>query len=149
LIAPGILFCQFLKEGSHVMKWSTPRSASPFDDSAVERHRHMGLIGADGTMDIAAVTILAHVHAGLFFDALCDSCAAYETVTTICGALIELAQTFPPKRVLLALCTEYDAMRRPLPDAIWWISGSVELVPPFMEQFLQWLDKLRIETEVI
>lgn len=127
----------------------TPRAASPFDDSAMERHRRMGLIAADETVNSAAVTALAHAHAGLFFDALCDSYAEYKTVSSICASLIELAKEFPPQRVLLALCAEYDAMHRSIPEAIWWISGSAELVPPFVEQLLQWLEILMKETEVV
>jgi hypothetical protein len=124
------------------MNKNTTHASSPFDDSAIDHHRRMGLIREDGKVNIPAVTALAHVYAGLFFDALCDDCDEYETVFKICRTLIDLAHTTQPKRILLALCTEYDAMRRPLPEPIWWISGSNEIVPLFMRSFLHWLEKL-------
>lgn len=49
------------------------RSVGPFDEAAVQRHRHMGLLDCNGDVNADAVNFLAHLCAGLFFDALCDS----------------------------------------------------------------------------
>lgn len=44
---------------------------------------------------------------------------------------------------------EYDAMNHPVPEAIWWISGSKLLVPPFIEGFLSYLREYLKELEVM
>lgn len=49
------------------------RSVGPFDEAAAQRHRHMGLLDCNGDVNADAVNFLAHLCAGLFFDALCDS----------------------------------------------------------------------------
>lgn len=43
----------------------------------------------------------------------------------------------------------YDAMNHPVPEAIWWISGSKLLVPPFIEGFLSYLREYLKELEVM
>lgn len=44
------------------------RSVGPFDEAAVQRHRHMGLLDCNGDVNADAVNFLAHLCAGLFFD---------------------------------------------------------------------------------
>ena len=44
---------------------------------------------------------------------------------------------------------QYDAMNHPVPEAIWWISGSKLLVPPFIEGFLSYLREYLKELEVM
>lgn len=60
------------------------RSVGPFDEAAVQRHRHMGLLDCNGDVNADAVNFLAHLCAGLFFDALCDSYVEMQTVSRIC-----------------------------------------------------------------
>ena len=55
------------------------RSVGPFDEAAVQRHRHMGLLDCNGDVNADAVNFLAHLCAGLFFDALCDSYVEMQT----------------------------------------------------------------------
>lgn len=124
------------------------RPHDPFDDSAVERHRRMGLLTADGKADTAAMAVFSRVFAGLFFDCLCDFSGSFETVRTVCLRLLELAEEEEPRRILLALSIQYDAMRRSLPEPIWWIAGSKTLLPPFTTGFLQHLRTLLSESEV-
>lgn len=59
------------------------RSVGPFDEAAVQRHRHMGLLDCNGDVNADAVNFLAHLCAGLFFDALCDSYVEMQTVSRI------------------------------------------------------------------
>lgn len=44
---------------------------------------------------------------------------------------------------------DYDEMNHPVPEAIWWISGSKLLVPPFIEGFLSYLREYLKELEVM
>ena len=50
------------------------RPHSPFDDTAIERLRRMGLADADGRADRDVMTIFACIFAGQFYDDLCDYC---------------------------------------------------------------------------
>ena len=51
----------------------TSRPHDPFDDSAVERQRRMGLLTETGGVEEGALAVLSRVYAGLFLDHLCDS----------------------------------------------------------------------------
>ncbi len=56
------------------------RPDSPFDDSAQERQRRMGLVLEDGKPDKDAVAVLSCVYAGQYFDDLCDFCQDIQSV---------------------------------------------------------------------
>lgn len=45
---------------------------NPFDDSAPERLRHMGLLTAEGAPEQDALAVIERLYAGLFYDALFD-----------------------------------------------------------------------------
>lgn len=131
-----------------VIRNPTRRPYDPFDDSAVERQVRMGLLTPDGKPDPEALTVFSRLHAGLFFDSLCDSCSSIERVEAVCRRLKETAAQTGARRALLELCTLYDDMRRPLPEPIWWIVGSDLLLPPFMEAFTARLSALADGLEV-
>mgnify|MGYP001026266492 FL=1 len=124
------------------------RSVGPFDEAAAQRHRHMGLLDCNGGVNADAVNFLAHLCAGLFFDALCDSYVEMQTVSRICRAFCK-SENVEAQRVVLMICSEYDEMNHPVPEAIWWISGSKLLVPPFIEGFLSYLREYLKELEVM
>ena len=48
------------------------RAQSPFDDSARDRLRRMGLTDEAGKPDRDAFTLCSRIFAGQFFDDLCD-----------------------------------------------------------------------------
>ncbi len=124
------------------------RPHDPFDDSAAERHRRMGLLTADSRADNAAMKVFSQIYAGLFYDSLCDFSGSFETVRTVCSRLLELSGE-EPRRVLLALSMQYDTMRRALPEPVWWIAGSKVLLPVFASGFLEDLRVLLQESEGI
>lgn len=120
------------------MNYSTrpaTRPSDPFNDSALERQKRMGLLSGDGQLQPEAMDAFCSLYAGLFFDDLCDSCTDFETAGTICRRLIALIQKEEPRRALLALSVQYDAMKRSLPDPIWWIAGNALLVSAFIRGF--------------
>ena len=121
------------------------RSASPFDDSAVQRHKRMGLLEPSGAVNTKSVEMMARLHAGLFFDQLCDASSSFEEVAAVCSRLISKAAQDDAKQTILLLSLEYDFMRHTLPEAIWWIAGSSILLPPFTEQFIRCLSDFLAE----
>lgn len=86
------------------------RSVGPFDEAAVQRHRHMGLLDCNGDVNADAVNFLAHLCAGLFFDALCDSYVEMQTVSRICQAFCK-SENVEAQRVVLMICSEYRTVR--------------------------------------
>lgn len=87
------------------------RSVGPFDEAAVQRHRHMGLLDCNGDVNADAVNFLAHLCAGLFFDALCDSYVEMQTVSRICQAFCK-SENVEAQRVVLMICSEYGDLYR-------------------------------------
>lgn len=122
-----------------------PCAYSPFDDSAVERQRRMGLILDDGTPDRDAVTVLARVLAGQYFDDLCDFCQDADAVLDVLRRFLGEAEGAPPQRRFLLLCLQYDAIYRPLPDPVWWLSGNQKLAGLFSAGFVAHLRRLAEE----
>ena len=82
------------------------RSVGPFDEAAAQRHRHMGMLDCNGDVNADAVNFLAHLCAGLFFDALCDSYVEMQTVSRICQAFCK-SENVEAQRVVLMICSEY------------------------------------------
>lgn len=111
------------------------RAHDPFDDSATERQKRMGLLSSEGVPCRESIAFFCTLYAGLFFDDLCDSCGDYGAALAVCRRLVALSQKEEPRRVLLALSVQYDAMHRGLPDPIWWIAGNPALVAAFAEGF--------------
>lgn len=113
------------------------RRNSPFDDSAAERVRRMALILEDGKPDRGAVEALSRVYAGQYFDDLCDFCQCFEDAHSCLHHFLTDTEKADPKDKFLQICLQYDAIFRPLPDPIWWISGNPALVELFSAGFIE------------
>lgn len=124
-----------------------PHITTPFDDSAIMRLRRMGLLMPDGTPDERMIQPLACVSAGLYYDQLCDSVESYESAAGVCRHIISEEAQNRPRQALLALSMSYDAMRRGLPDPIWWLSGSKDIIPIFMHAFAAHLSDILQKNE--
>ena len=118
------------------------RATSPFDAAASGRQRRMGLIKDNGQPDPAVIAMIARVQAGMFFDDLCDYGDDEGLPLSTTARLSRLLETTEPRQVLLAICCAYDELRRPLPELIWWISGSMEIVPLFVKGFVESLKNI-------
>ena len=123
------------------------RPRSPFDDSALERLRRMGLADADGRAIRDVMTIFARIFAGQFYDDLCDYYQDYADVRDLLTQLFNAAETAEPKRKFLLICLQYDGIFRDLPDPVWWISGSPDFAELFAEDFLSHLKRLAETTQ--
>ena len=118
------------------------RPHSPFDDTAIERLRRMGLADADGRADRDVMTVFACIFAGQFYDDLCDYYQDYTDVQELLTQMFDTAETADPRQKFLQICLQYDGMFRDLPDPVWWISGQPEFTELFADGFLAHLKML-------
>ena len=118
------------------------RAQSPFDGSACDRLRRMGLVDADGNPDRDAIAVCSCIFAGQFFDDLCDYFESYVDVRELISGLSESAEDAAGKQKFLLVCLQYDAVYRNLPDPVWWISGNPIAAELFAEGFIAHLKQL-------
>ena len=118
------------------------RAQSPFDDSAGDRLRRMGLANAEGKPDRDAIAVCSCIFAGQFFDDLCDYFESYEDIRELITGLSESAENAAGKQKFLLVCLQYDAIYRTLPDPVWWISGNPAVAERFAEGFIAHLKQL-------
>ena len=90
------------------------RVQSPFDDSAAERLRRMGLADGNGVPDRDAIAVCSCIFAGQFFDDLCDYFESYEDVRDLISGLSESAEEAAGKQKFLLVCLQYDSIYRTL-----------------------------------
>ena len=125
------------------------RPHNPFDDTAIERLRRMGLADADGRADGDVMSVFSGIFAGQFYDDLCDYYQDYADVQEILAQMFDAAETADPRQKFLLICLQYDGMFRDLPDPVWWISGQPEFAELFADGFLAHLKRLEEEKEEI
>ena len=122
---------------------------SPFDGSAIDRLRRMGLALSDGTVDRDAMAVFCCIFAGQFYDDLRDYHQDDpETVKTTLTHLVDGADTGDPHGKFLMICLQYDSIYRALPDPVWWLSGSPAFAEAFADGFLAHLKRLNEHEEV-
>ncbi len=122
------------------------RPHSPFEDSAIERLRRMGLTTEDGSPERDAMTVFGSIFAGQFFDDLCDYYQDFQDVQETIAQIFHTAEQADPKQKFLLICLQYDSIYRSLPDPVWWISGSPTFAELFAEDFLTHLKRLAENT---
>lgn len=118
------------------------RVPDPFDGSAEARLSHMGLLDQSGQVEAQSMEVFTCIFAGLFFDDLCDFYDDRDKLVTIYHTFQELAEKQDHQHMLLLLSLQYDYLRKPLPDPVWWLSGHSEAVKIFMSGFLGLLGSL-------
>ena len=123
------------------------RPHSPFEDSAAQRLRRMGLTTEDGFPERDAMAVFATIFAGQFFDDLCDYYQDYESVQDTIAQIFHTAEQADPQQKFLLICLQYDGIYRSLPDPVWWISGSPAFAELFAEDFLAHLRRLAENTQ--
>jgi len=116
---------------------------SPFDSAAIGRLRRMGLALADGSVERDAMTVFCRVFAGQFYDDLRDYHRDDpEAVSAALAALANGVENGDPHGKFLMICLQYDSIYRPLPDPVWWLSGSPAFAGAFADGFLAHLKRL-------
>lgn len=123
-------------------KQAAKRRPDPFDGSAYARLSRMGLLTADGAVDENVMQAFIRIFAASFFDDLCDACEASEQISRITAAFRELEERRDPQRIFLLISLQYDALRKPLPDPIWWLAGNSQALERFSLGFAACLSQL-------
>ena len=118
------------------------RAQNPFDGSADDRLRRMGLTDANGKPDRDAIVVCSHIFVGQFFDDLCDYFESYEDIRELISSLAESSERAAGKQKFLLVCLQYDAIYCNLPDPVWWISGNPAAAELFAEGFISHLKQL-------
>lgn len=130
-------------------KYPASRPHGPFDDSAPERLRRMGLLTAGGKPDRDAMAVVSRLYAGLFYDDLCDFYSEMGSVNTVCRELIDRGGAEDPRLPFLSICSAYDAMYCSLPEPVWWMAGNLELAAHFAHGFIRRLSEFTEESGVM
>ncbi len=107
----------------------------------------MGLATAAGAVNRDAMSVFCRVFAGQFFDDLYDYYQDPDSAGEILSHVLDAAEYAESKKKFLLICLQYDAIYCDLPDPIWWLSGSPELVEAFAEGFFAHLKQLN-ENEI-
>ena len=130
-------------------KYPDSRPCSPFDDSAPERLRRMGLLTAEDAPDRDALAVISRLYAGLFYDDLLDFYSDMGSVNAVCRELIDRIGAEDPRLPFLSICSAYDAMYHSLPEPVWWMAGNLELVSQFSHGFIRRLSEFIEESGVM
>ena len=112
------------------------RVPDPFDSSARTRLIRMGLSDKDGKIDHEVMSIFAGVFAGLFFDDLCEYHDDTHDLLAIYETFQKLYKRQDYQHMYLLLSIQYDYIRKPLPDPVWWLAGDNNAVKEFMTLFM-------------
>ena len=119
-----------------------PQIISPFDPAARERLRRMGLLTKEDQVNAGVMDAISSVHAALLFSQIYDACGDWAGTLSVCRRITSQASLVSDRQVLLLISIQYDTIAKPLPEVIWWISGSEILLAPFVRGFVRKLDEL-------
>ena len=119
-----------------------PQIISPFDPAARERLRRMGLLTKEDQVNAGVMDAISAVHAALLFSQIYDACGDWAGTLSVCRRITSQALLVSDRQVLLLISIQYDTIAKPLPEVIWWISGSEILLAPFVRGFVRKLDEL-------
>ena len=82
----------------------------------------MGIVKRDGEINVENMRLFTRIYAAQFYYNLCDSYAK-STVGTVLASFDELSGRKDYKGIYLFLSLQYDQLRKPLPDPVWWLMG--------------------------
>ena len=112
------------------------REPDPFDGEAITRLRDMGLAGGDGAARPENMAAFTAIFAGLFFGDTRDFYHSTNEIATIYKAFSALRAKEQYHHMYLLYSLQYDYLRKPLPDPVWWIAGAPELIAIYMDGFV-------------
>lgn len=108
----------------------TPSTARPMDGPLLSRLYQMGIVKRDGEINVENMRLFTRIYAAQFYYNLCDSYAK-STVGTVLASFDELSGRKDYKGIYLFLSLQYDQLRKPLPDPVWWLMGSPKALKIF------------------
>lgn len=144
---PGFIFAQNKGAVTTMTQQTKKKRPDPFDGSAVARLRRMGLLTEAGEVDGPAMEAFTHVYAASLFDDLCDAFEDRRELSRALAAFQELAEHQEPKSIFLMISLQYDTLRKPLPDPVWWLAGHVPALSRFSLGFAAYLLQLAEDME--
>lgn len=118
------------------------RVPDPFDESTAARLERMGILHPTGEINIETMRAFVQIFAGLFFDDLCDFYSDQEEVSAVAAAFSELSVRKDCQNIYLLISLQYDTIRKPLPDPIWWLAGCAPALSLFCLGFVERLLEL-------
>ena len=118
------------------------RVPDPFDESTAARLERMGILHSTGEVNIETMRAFVQIFAGLFFDDLCDFYSDQEEVSAVAAAFSELSARKDCQNIYLLISLQYDTIRKPLPDPIWWLAGCATALSLFCLGFVERLLEL-------
>lgn len=118
------------------------RVPDPFDESTAARLERMGILHPTGEVNIETMRAFVQIFAGLFFDDLCDFYSDQEEVSAVAAAFSELSVRKDCQNIYLLISLQYDTIRKPLPDPIWWLAGCAPALSLFCLGFVERLLEL-------
>jgi len=125
------------------------RIPNPFDDSAQTRLVRMGVVNKDGQINQEVLSTFAAIFTGLFFDDICDFYSDTEDLLTVYNTFFEFYSKEDHQHMYLLFSIQYDYIRKPLPDPVWWLAGNGIAVKEFMTRFMVRYKELMIEAGFI
>lgn len=114
----------------------------PFDESTAARLERMSILHPTGEVNIETMRAFVQIFAGLFFDDLCDLYSDQGELSTVTAAFSELAARKDCQNIYLLISLQYDTIRKPLPDPIWWLAGCAPALSLFCLGFVDRLLEL-------
>ena len=102
----------------------------------------MGILHPTGEINIETMRAFVQIFAGLFFDDLCDFYSDQEEVSAVAAAFSELSVRKDCQNIYLLISLQYDTIRKPLPDPIWWLAGCAPALSLFCLGFVERLLEL-------
>lgn len=113
------------------------RVPDPFDSSASARLERMGILRPDGQVNVETMRTFVQSFAGLFFDDLCAFYSDQDDLSSVMDAFSELAARKDCQNIYLLISLQYDTIRKPLPDPIWWLAGCAPALSLFCLGFVE------------
>ena len=106
------------------------------------RLERMGILRPDGEVNVEVMRAFVQIFGGLFFDDLCDFYSDQGEVSAVTAAFSELAARKDCQNIYLLISLQYDTIRKPLPDPIWWLAGCAPALSLFCLGFVERLLEL-------
>lgn len=125
------------------------RVPDPFDGSARTRLINMGLLDRSGEVNRESMQVFVDIFSGLFFDDLYDFFDEAKDLFAIFKTFTELYAREDYNHMYLLISIQYDYIRKPLPDPVWWLAGNTAAVKEFMTLFMERYKRLIGSTIIV
>ena len=123
------------------------RAQRPIQSAASARAKlvRMGLLDSDGSLNIAAMTVLADIYCNLFFDDLLVLYDNDQELRSTYNIFAELFDRQEYNSMLIYLAVQHDFMFKPLPDPVCLLVVEPAAVDVFISLFMARLTEYMVE----